>query len=136
MPLLSWNDNLSVGVATIDADHKKLVSIINELFDAMRAGRGQDALGKILDSLVSYTKTHFAREENFFAQTGYPDSTAHKKLHDDLTRQVLEVQRKYKQGETGILSVEVMNFLKDWLLTHIKGEDKKYGPHLISKGIH
>lgn len=135
MSLLSWNDNLSVGVATLDADHKKLVGMINELFDAMKAGHGREALGKILDNLVDYTKIHFAREENFFAKTGYPQAVVHKQLHDDLARQVLEVQKKYQAGAPGALSLEVMNFLKNWLLTHIQGEDKRYGPYLNSKGI-
>ena len=135
MPLMAWNDKLSVGVAVIDADHKKLVGMVNELYDAMQAGHGKEALGKILDGLISYTGMHFAREEKFFAETAYPESVAHKKEHDDLVKQVLDVQAKYKAGGTGTLSLEVMNFLKNWLVKHIQGSDKKYAPHLNAKGI-
>jgi hemerythrin len=135
MPLMTWNDKLSVGVTVIDQEHKKLVGMINELYDAVQSGHGKAALGKILDGLVDYTKTHFAHEEKFFADTGYPDSAAHKKQHDDLTKQVLDVQAKYKSGATGTLSVEVLNFLKNWLINHIQGSDKKYAPHLRAKGI-
>ena len=136
MALMTWNQNMSVGVKVLDDDHKRLVALINELHDALKTGHGKDALGKILDSLVSYTKSHFAHEEQFFARTNYPDSAAHKKQHDDLTKQVLEVQTKFKNGATGNLSLEVMMFLKDWLTNHIQGSDKKYGPYLNSKGIH
>ncbi|MTJ80999.1 MAG: bacteriohemerythrin [Telmatospirillum sp.] len=135
MPLMTWNNAMSVGVAVIDEDHKKLVSLVNELYDAIQGGHGKDALGKILDGLVSYTVMHFAREEKFFQETGYPDAAAHKKEHADLTRQVLDVQSKYKSGATSTLSLEVMNFLKNWLVKHIQGSDKKYGPHLNAKGI-
>jgi hemerythrin len=136
MPLMTWNAKMSVGVALLDNDHKKLVGMLNQLFDAINSGQGKESLGKILDGLVDYTKIHFANEEKLFAQTIYPESVAHKKEHDDLTRQVLDVQNKYKAGATGTLSLEVMNFLKTWLVNHIQGNDKKYGPHLNAKGIH
>ena len=54
MSLIRWNDNFSVNVTMIDHDHKKLVAMINELTDAMKAGRGKDVLGKILYELIQY----------------------------------------------------------------------------------
>ena len=92
MPLMQWNDKLSVGVASIDNDHKRLVGMVNDLYDGVVAGHGKDVLGRVLDGLISYTAEHFAREERYFAQTGYPDSVAHKKEHEDLVKQVLDVQ--------------------------------------------
>jgi len=136
MPLMTWNKKCSVGVRVLDEDHKKLIGFINELYDAIQSGRGKESLGKILDSLVEYVKTHFAREEEFFARTKYAEAAAHKKEHDELTKQVLEAQKKYKAGANGTLSLELMNFLKNWLVTHLQASDGKYGPHLNSKGIH
>ena len=120
----------------LDEDHKKLVGMVNELYDAMQAGQGRDSLGRILNGLVQYTKFHFAREEKFFAQTGYPAAAPHKQEHDALTRQVLDVQQKYAAGATATLSLDVMQFLKNWLINHIQGSDQKYRPHLNAKGIH
>ena len=85
---------------------------------------------------MQYTKFHFAREEKFFAQTGYPAAVPHKQQHDALTRQVLDVQQKYAAGATATLSLDVMHFLKNWLVNHIQGSDQKYRPHLNAKGIH
>jgi hemerythrin len=136
MPLMTWTDKLSVGVGVIDEDHKKLVSMVNELYDAMQAGHGREKLGRILGELVQYTKFHFAREEKFFAQTGYPAAGPHKQQHEALTRQVLDVQQKYAAGSNATLSLDVMHFLKNWLVTHIQGSDQAYRSHLNSKGIH
>jgi hemerythrin len=133
---MSWNPKLSVGVAVIDDDHQKLVSMVNELYDAIQAGRGKDSLGPTLAKLVDYTKFHFGREEDFMAKTSYPAAVDHKREHDGLTKQVLDVQGKYQSGAAATLSLEVMNFLKNWLLQHIQGSDKKYGPHLNAQGIH
>ena len=135
MPLMTWNDKLSVGIATIDNEHKRLVGMVNDLYDAVMAGKGKDSLGKILDGLIDYTKVHFAHEEQFFAKTGYADAVAHKKEHDALAKQVLDVQAKYKSGAVSTLSLEVLNFLKNWLANHIQVSDKKYGPHLTANGI-
>lgn len=136
MPLMTWTEKLSVGVGVIDDDHKKLVGMVNELYDAMQGGHGRDALGRILEELVQYTKFHFAREEKYFAQTGYPAAVPHKREHDALTRQVLDVQQKYSAGATTTLSLDVLHFLKNWLVNHIQGSDQKYRPHLNAKGIH
>jgi len=63
MPLMEWNERLSVGVASIDAEHKRLVGMLNELYDAMQARHSQEALGKVLDGLINYTASHFKHEE-------------------------------------------------------------------------
>jgi hemerythrin len=135
MALMEWNEKLSVGVAAIDAEHKKLVSMLNALYDGIQAKHSKEALGHVLDGLINYTASHFKHEETLFAKTGYAAAAEHKKEHDDLTRQVLEVKKKYQEGTSAALPIEVMNFLRKWLLTHIQGSDKKYGPHLNAKGI-
>ncbi len=135
MPLMTWNNALSVNVAEIDQEHQKLVTMVNQLYDGILGGAGKDTLGKILDGLVAYTQSHFTHEEKLFDQTKYPDAAAHRKEHQDLTAQVLAVQEKYKSGATTALSMEVMNFLKNWLVNHIQGSDKRYSAHLNASGI-
>ena len=136
MPLMIWTEKMSVGVKVLDDDHKRLVALINDLHDGLKAGHGKDVLGKTLDGLVSYTRSHFEREEQLFAKTGYPNSHAHKKEHDSLTNQVLGVQAKYKGGADTSLTLEVMDFLKTWLTNHIQGSDQKYSAHLNAQGVH
>ena len=135
MPLLKWTPKMSVGVGVLDEDHKRLVGMINDLYDAMQAGHGKEALCRTLDDLVRYTQMHFAREEKYFADTGYPATAAHKREHDTLTGQVLDVQKNYAAGASAALSIDVLRFLKDWLLNHIQISDQKYRPHLNATGI-
>ncbi len=135
MSLMEWNERLSVGVARFDDEHKKLVLLINALFDAVQAGRGREALGRTLDELVAYTKNHFVNEEAALSRLGYPDLDNHRKEHESLTRQVIDIQQKYHAGASAMLSMEVMSFLKAWLVKHIQGSDQKYGPFLNDKGL-
>jgi len=136
MPLIAWNEKLSVGVASLDAEHQKLLALLNEFYDATHAGKDAESLGNILNALVEYTKFHFAHEEQCLAKAGYPSLADHKKLHEDLTRQVLEKQQQFKSGSHRTLSLELMTFLKNWLLNHIQSNDKKYGSYLNRKGVH
>ena len=134
MPLMTWTEDMSVNVPSIDVQHKKLVEMINELSEAMKVGKGKEALSSILDGLIAYTASHFKYEEDFFDKTHYPDAFNHKKEHTDLVKQVLDLQAKYKSGSVA-LSIDVVNFLTGWLKNHIMGTDKKYGAHLSANGI-
>ena len=130
MPLMEWTERLSVGVTRFDDEHKKLVALINALFDAAQAGRGREALGSTLDELVTYTQSHFINEEQALARSAYPHLDTHRREHEKLTRQVIDIQRKYHAGASAMLSMEVMSFLKSWLVKHIQGTDQKYAPFL------
>ena len=132
---LEWNENLSVGVPSIDEQHKALLALLNELFDSTQAGRGQAVLGKVLKELADYTVYHFKYEESLFAQTGYGAAPAHTKEHDDMVRLVQALRQKHEDGASEILSEELLRFLRRWLEIHIMGSDQKYGPHLVSMGI-
>lgn len=135
MALVTWSEKLSVGVRSIDDQHKKLVVLLNQLHDGMIAGKGKDVLAVVLKGLIDYTTTHFKYEEDLFSRSGYPDAAAHKKEHADLVRRVLEIQKAYDEKGPAALTIQVMNFLKDWLTAHILGSDMKYAPHLAEKGM-
>ena len=134
MAFIDWSDQLSVEIRQIDDQHKKLIAIVNTLFDAMSQGKAKEVMGKVFTELVQYTKTHFQTEERLMQQYAYPDFAAHKKEHDDLTKTAMDLQEKFNKGAL-TLSIETSKFLKDWLTKHILGSDKKYSPFLKSKGV-
>ena len=131
--LIDWSNVYSVGVVSMDEEHQRLIGIINKLNNAMRSGHGRDAVGAILDELISYTRTHFAHEERLMQESGYPGYDEQKRAHEALLGTVMDTQAKYRTGTA--LSQEVMGFLIKWLVNHIQGMDKRYGSHLSGKGI-
>lgn len=134
MPIMSWTDTYSIGIAEIDQQHKKLIDLINALHDAMTKGQAKTVLGKILGDLVSYCNGHFAIEEKLFDKYGYPDAADHKEKHQKMTSKVLALQQQFEQGKATI-TLDVMDFLQQWLHKHILGTDKKYSSFLIDKGV-
>jgi hemerythrin len=134
MALISWSNMLSTGVAEQDNQHKKLIELINQLNDAMQAGHGADALGKVLTELVNYTVMHFSYEEKLMAQHNYENTAAHKAEHAKFVQTVGDFKKKFDAG-SAVVSVEVMNFLRDWLTGHIMKTDKRLGQSLNKVGV-
>ena len=134
MALISWSDELSVKVNEIDDQHKKLISLMNNLHDAMRAKQGKQALEATLQELAAYTVYHFQTEEKYMQKFHYPGFAAHKAQHDAFVKKVSDFQKDFVAGRLG-LSIEVMNFLRDWVSNHIKETDKKYSTIFVENGL-
>jgi len=132
MAFITWKKDYEVGYAKVDEQHKELVSIINQLADAMEKGKGKDELGKVLHFLANYTVSHFKTEEDLMTAGNYPGYPAHKKIHTDLLTQVGDLVKKFDAGKS-VLTVSVMTFLQDWLINHIQGEDVKLAGFLNRK---
>jgi hemerythrin-like metal-binding protein len=134
MSLITWNDQLTVGIEEIDQQHHKLVQLINGLHNHMLAGDASEIMNKVLDRVIEYTGFHFGTEEQLMLEHDYPDSTAHKLQHKELVDTALALQAKLKSGNAH-LTMETMHFLQDWLQHHILGSDKKFADFLITKGV-
>jgi hemerythrin len=132
MAFIEWSESFSVAVPTFDAQHKQLFRLVDQLHDAMKSGKTRETMGQILGELVKYTKNHFAAEENAMLAASYPEFAAHKAEHDNFTSKVDHFARDFRQGAAGI-TIELMDFLTDWLKTHILTTDKKYSAALLER---
>jgi hemerythrin len=130
--MFGWKDTYSIGVAEIDAQHRRLFSLADELHAAMNSGKGKAVIEQVLQNLVNYTKTHFAAEERLMQRCSYPDLAPHKTQHDELTKRVVQLQQEFQAGRA-MITIEVMQFLSDWLRQHIGGSDRKYVPFVAGK---
>ena len=130
--MFEWKPEYSVQIPTIDAQHKQLFALASELHTAMSKGQGRNVLEIALGRLVEYTKAHFKDEEKFMGTFNYPDLPAHKELHDELTARVLDFQSRFLVQKT-YLTVDLMEFLQNWLEHHINGSDQKYSAYLRAK---
>jgi len=133
MDFITWQEKYSVKIPSIDAQHKRLVEIINELYSSMKAGKTKDQLGKTLQDLVAYTKTHFSYEEGLLEKAGYGDLAEHKKQHEAFVEKISSTCKQYENGKL-FMSIDICNFLQGWLIQHIQGTDQKYSQLLLEKG--
>jgi hemerythrin-like metal-binding protein len=128
IPLLEWNDSLSVGVPKFDSHHKRLMGLINEYVKAIEAKKSNADLAPMLMGLYEYTKMHFNSEDAFFKEVGFPDAIAHIREHDELAKEVLAYHEKIKNNQD-VDSFAVLRFMEDWLIKHINELDKEYSKY-------
>ena len=134
MALIRWDASMSVHVAEIDQQHQKLVAMINDLHAAMKTKKTKEILGQIIERLIDYAANHFAFEEAYFDQFNYPETASHKKEHDHFVAKVKDVKKDFDAGRL-MLSIDIMNFLKDWLQNHIKKTDRRYTQFFNQNGL-
>jgi hemerythrin-like metal-binding protein len=135
MALFEWTQEHSVSVLRFDTDHKKLFALINELNDAMSEGRGRFVVVRVLQELGEYARWHFAGEESAMRRAGYAGLEEHIAEHRQFTSKVEGFYAEFGESRTGI-PIDVLYFLRDWLLKHILSTDRQYSESLNRAGIH
>ncbi len=131
---IEWTDELSVGIQEIDEQHRILISLINQLYDAIINKIDSLIINDILEELVQYTVVHFAVEESLMRIFDYSQYDDHKHQHEELKQQVFDLQRKVKTGEVQV-GMELLHFLRNWLKKHILITDKKYTSFFLERGL-
>ncbi len=131
MEVVTWTDDLLVGVDLIDKQHKELFHRLNALGDALWDGKGKDVVAEHIEFLSDYVKRHFADEEALMLENNYPGYAEQKDQHDKYVEYVAGMKKKLESGETASSdAIEVLNQTCDWLRKHIKGQDTRIGEFL------
>ena len=144
MSFIEWKESYSIGIPEADEDHRYLVGLINELHETVeqysRGGtvdaaiRELEAMTSVIDEMLDYASRHFLKEETYMEKSAYPECDEHKQAHRELADKVQTWRREFDEGKA-IFSMEIVQFLKDWLDHHILEVDKKLGEFLRGRGV-
>lgn len=131
-----WDGSLSVGVDSIDTQHKGIFTRADNLMNAMSQGNGRDDIGSVVSFLEDYAVWHFVEEENIMLKHYYTSYTKHKKEHGQFIKDFTSIKEEYHtNGVSSYLVIQVQSKVCDWLRTHIVNEDTKIGEFLKAKGL-
>ncbi len=139
MSVFKWDKSFSVGVEMIDNEHKKLIDMANEYYKVYIATQSKDlknlALKELVAKLVEYTLFHLSHEEEILEKCEYTNLAPHRERHQEFRKKVIEMKNDLDEGKT-VYSMEITNFIRYWLVSHINLEDKKYTKCLHDNNIH
>ena len=135
MSIIQWSNFFSVGIAEIDDQHKKLIEMLNELYDGITECHGEEAVNDVVPKLVNYTKEHFVAEEKFMIDIDYPDFNKHFQKHYKLAEEAEHFKDMLERGEH-VNYLELAILISDWLKDHILEDDRSFGKFTIDKQAH
>ena len=129
---MDWSDRFALGIELIDQQHQVLFRLIDQLAKAIQNETSESDLRAIFDKLREYTLTHFAAEEHLMRQHAYPADKEHHENHRALEHSLLQLEVRAKNGEP-LVSLQAMNFLRQWLYHHIDDVDRQFANYLKTR---
>jgi hemerythrin len=124
-----WSKAHAVYLPEIDAEHRNIFRMAEELQKAATAGADSERVLTLLRGVLTATEAHFNREERLMRSLQYPLYTWHKQQHDTVRKRSREVLKKFEAGEVGALEM-LMGFLAGWLRDHTSVADRMMGAYL------
>ncbi len=134
LKMIIWDDKFSFGISIIDKEHRKFIDVINKAFVAKEQNDNPKEVQALLKEMANYTITHFATEEAYMIKFNYPEYKYHKGEHHDFSMTTIANLRKVIKGDYQIAN-ELLEYLKQWLVNHIQGTDRKYIDCFKKKGL-
>jgi len=124
MAALEWKPEYSVGIESVDHEHRELIDLVNRIGEALVAGRPVDEVEEVFGDLFRAISSHFALEERFMREHGYDQTSQHKADHERLLDELRDIMDEYREGREG--SVEhFKGAVEAWFAVHFKTHDAR-----------
>ncbi|MCL2007062.1 MAG: bacteriohemerythrin [Treponema sp.] len=129
---IEWNARLTHGVQLIDDQHEKLVHLTNTLHLACLQDKetAMRCFVEVAREAVNYVHYHFTTEEHMMRFLMYPNYYAHRKEHELFIKEILRQTQRFAEHKS-LVPNRFVQFLKDWILSHIAVCDKSLAEHIL-----
>ena len=93
--LVTWSNTFSVGVRSIDDQHKELLNLVNDMYNHIVGDEKAERayFKRVINKAVEYVKVHFATEEKILKAIKFNGYAEHKRAHDSFILKVVEIGR-------------------------------------------
>jgi len=126
---MEWEPKYSVDIEEIDEHQKKMFELFNQLIDMKKSEVDVKEIVNMISVINEYSKLYFSTEEKYLRKKDYPDFEAHSKAHRQFTKSFISLRRNVSD-DIGILTFEVIDELRNWLINHMLTFDSLYIPFL------
>lgn len=135
MGALVWRDAWLLGIEPLDADHRKMVQLLNavlcegaeESAESPRESNGNAVpIGERMQALMDHLREHFAREEAFLEAIDYPGFAEHKRDHAIEMAELVALARRVSERGDRCVGAEGADGIKRWFFDHVIAEDQRF----------
>ena len=134
MSIFDWEDDLVIGIEKIDKQHKELIKRLDDIANAILKKQGKNKISSLMDFMEEYGERHFTDEEKFMAFYEFPGLVGQKKHHERFRETTRKLKNELEsQTDMESFASSVQRYLIDWLILHIKSEDRKFGEFILGK---
>ena len=134
MENITWDERYDIKIETIDRQHRRLVDLMNHLIEIQDQTTSVAEVAEILGALTNYVGEHFDTEEQMMIDYGYPELEAHREEHQAFVTRTAYFIATYRESGPS-LKKDILSFLKDWLMKHIRQTDAAFGTFLKNSGL-
>lgn len=122
---IEWTEDLNLGIPEMDDQHKQLIALINDFYNAVERGEREEGIRALFEGVDRYATFHLSEEEAFMERIGYPDLPSHREAHRMYRKEYTSAMERYEAGDRKAVR-DLVAFLFSWLYTHILKTDKRY----------
>lgn len=132
---IEWNNNLNIGLSTIDDQHKILLDLVAQLQISVRENRTKKQIKTLLKGTADYTEYHFGVEERHFNNFKYDAAVSHATVHKKLVSEIKSLLDEFNTKPNENLSLDKISLFASNLMRHFIEDDKNYVPLFKEKGV-
>jgi hemerythrin len=125
MALLEWRDEFSIGIPSVDYEHKGMIRLINQLHEEMSTGPSRGMVTDFLGEIHALISAHFALEEKEMLEMGYDQLDDHKDDHERLLDEIRDIMDEFEADETSDYAEELSRRLESWFTEHFRTKDAR-----------
>lgn len=124
MTLLQWKPSYTLGIPSVDHEHRELIGMINRLYGRMAGSSDPAVIEAGLEDIYAGIAAHFALEERHMREAGYGEYAAHKDEHEELLDQIREMMDEFA-ADPASGRATLQQRLADWFGRHFASFDAR-----------
>ena len=124
MTYIEWKPEYSVGVASIDQEHREMIDLINATYEKLEANAPDEEIEQFLGDIYAGIAAHFALEEKIMQKAQYKEYQSHKQDHEKLLDHILNIMDDFVDNQNNGSEL-LQQQLSQWFKGHFATFDAR-----------
>jgi len=124
MQLLQWKPSFTLGIASVDTEHRDMINTINSVYATLEDEHSEREVDRVLGEIHAQISAHFALEERLMRAAGYAEYAEHKDSHEQLLDQIRDLMDSFSADPVAGRTL-LRDSLSNWFGLHFATFDAR-----------